>query len=68
MNYDENEYPLCDDAGICEAPEHDRGLTNCVHCGKELVEVNGVWLTWDYKDYEYPMPQGYVKLPSHNPN
>lgn len=41
------EYPTCDDTGICVAPARATGVTNCIHCGKELIQCNGQWYTWD---------------------
>ena len=38
---------ICDVAGICVAPEGEHGIASCVYCGKELVERNGQWFTWD---------------------
>ncbi len=47
----EEENPICDETGICVAPVRANGITNCIHCGKELVERNGAWYTWDM-DFE----------------
>lgn len=38
--------PVCN-YGHCEAPPTARGITNCIHCGKELHERDGAWFTWD---------------------
>ena len=53
--------PLCDMAGECEAPHDTRGLTNCIYCGKELVEKDGSWWTWDSDLHPTQNPQGYVQ-------
>jgi len=55
MSYDDE--PLCDLSGECEAKVGARGITNCIHCGKELRESNGWWYTWDADEYPYPRPQ-----------
>jgi hypothetical protein len=39
---EDNPTPCCDN-GKCEAKEGDSGTTNCIHCGGELQEVNGMW-------------------------
>jgi hypothetical protein len=48
----------CDIAGQCEAPQNSRGITNCIHCGKELVEKDGEWWTWDADLFPTQKPQG----------
>lgn len=50
------------DVGICEAPRGSSGITNCIHCGKELHEIQGEWFTWDSYRYKNPQPQDYVDL------
>lgn len=57
---DENGEPICNN-GLCEAPEGARGITNCIHCGKQLHEKDGAWYTWDADMYKYPKPQDYVR-------
>jgi hypothetical protein len=37
----------CDESGRCTASKTASGVTNCIYCGKELVEVGGSWYTWD---------------------
>ena len=46
FRYDEE--PHCDNSGLCKAPRGARDITNCIYCGKELVEINGGWYTWDW--------------------
>jgi hypothetical protein len=48
------------DVGICEALRGTSGITNCIHYGKELHEINGKWYAWDSYRYADPQPQGYV--------
>lgn len=55
-----DEDPCCDNSGQCEAPPDARGITNCIHCGKELHEKDGAWWTHDAGDYADPKPQGFV--------
>jgi hypothetical protein len=55
---------LCDISGVCCAPYgEEAGVTNCVHCGKELVKVNGQWFTWDYEYHPHPLPQSQEGKP-----
>ena len=49
--------PRCDVSGECEAPEGARGITNCIHCGKELHEKDGWWWTWDADLLPHKEPQ-----------
>ena len=51
--------PACN-YGTCDAPPMARGITNCVHCGKELHERDGAWYTWD-APADGGVPQGYVE-------
>ncbi len=37
----------CGVSGVCTAPYVASGTANCIHCGKELVEISGKWFTWD---------------------
>lgn len=38
----------CDSTGICKPHPDHRLVSNCIHCGKELVERPiGLWVTWD---------------------
>ena len=46
MSFDDDDI-LCNNSGKCEAPLDARGVTNCIHCGKELHEKDGKWFTWD---------------------
>ena len=55
-----NEDPICDSTGSCSADPSDRGISNCIHCGKELIEKDGKWFTWDADLYKNPRPQGYI--------
>lgn len=57
---DEENDVHCDNSGQCEAPRGARGITNCIHCGKELHEKNGEWFTWDADMQESPKSQGPV--------
>ena len=43
---DEAGNPLCD-SGNCKAPWGARDITNCVYCGKELIQRGLAWYTWD---------------------
>jgi hypothetical protein len=52
-----DEDPACDNAGKCVAPKGAKGITNCVHCGKELIEREGRWYTWDVDMHEMQTPQ-----------
>ena len=49
--------PLCNISGRCQAPSGARGITNCIHCGKELRERDGQWWTWDADTTPNPQPQ-----------
>lgn len=51
------EHPCCDYSGTCEAAPDAAGITNCIHCGKELHQRDGEWWTWDAENYENPRPQ-----------
>lgn len=44
-----DEEVICDDVtGVCVAPSYATGITNCIYCGKELVQhADGNWYTWD---------------------
>ena len=44
---DKDKEPACDVSGKCVAPRGAKGSTNCVYCGKELVQRGGKWFTWD---------------------
>jgi hypothetical protein len=50
----------CDNSGRCMAPVGVRSITNCIYCGKELIEIMGAWFTWDYEFFDDPQPQDYV--------
>lgn len=56
----EEEEPICNN-GHCEAPKDARGITNCVHCGKELRESDGYWWTYDAEKSPHPVPQDVVR-------
>ena len=43
----DEEEPACDISGRCVAPKGAKGITNCIYCGKELLERKGKWYTWD---------------------
>lgn len=53
--------PQCDISGRCQAASGDRGISNCIHCGKELCESDGFWWTWDANFYSDPKPQCPVR-------
>jgi dCMP deaminase len=38
----------CDISGICIPVSTSGNSSECVHCGKELVKINGEWKTWDF--------------------
>lgn len=57
---EDDEDPVCGVVGRCEAPKDARGITNCIHCGKELHEKAGEWWTYDADNYPDPQSQGYV--------
>lgn len=38
---------MCDNSGRCTADSEAKGSTNCIYCGKELIQRNGQWFTWD---------------------
>jgi hypothetical protein len=54
------------DTGNCEAPKGSRSITNCIHCGGELIEENGIWYHWSSFNNGVLMqgaqPQDYVTL------
>lgn len=52
--------PICGIVGQCQAGKGDRGITNCIHCGKELHEKDGQWYTHDADQYQNPVPQDRV--------
>ena len=54
---DADQEPACDISGRCVAPKGASGSTNCVFCGKELVERNGRWYTWDADMHGEQTPQ-----------
>ncbi len=49
--------PLCEISGRCEAPDDAHDTANCIHCGKELRERDGLWWTWDADFFPNPQPQ-----------
>lgn len=56
----------CDVSGRCEAPDSADGISNCIHCGKELWENGGVWYTHDAVDQDgspmtHAKPQSYSR-------
>lgn len=51
-----DEKPECWDS-TCEAREGSRGITLCIHCGAELLEINGFW--YHYSQFE----NGLLKSP-----
>lgn len=53
--------PLCDISGRYEAPRGARDSTNCIHCGKELVERDGQWWTWDADMHESQQSQDPIE-------
>jgi hypothetical protein len=58
----DHEEPCCNNSGRCEAADGEHGITNCIHCGKELRERDGQWWTWDATDHPDPQPQGYSTI------
>jgi hypothetical protein len=42
-----SEEPFCVGVGSCSAREGAKGITNCIHCGKELHQRGNQWFTWD---------------------
>lgn len=52
-----DEEPCCHESGRCQAMAGERGITGCIHCGKELHEYGGYWWTWDAVLYPSPKPQ-----------
>jgi hypothetical protein len=55
----------CHHSGQCVAAADDRGLSNCIYCGKELREKGGEWWTWDADQYSDPKPQAQDSSPKH---
>jgi len=52
---------VCCDHGNCQARPGVKGITNCIHCGGELREVDGSWYHWSQFDAEeLGEPQDYV--------
>lgn len=54
------------DTNTCQAPEGATGITSCVYCGGELIEVNGLWYHWSSFDNQGNLFKGaevqdYVK-------
>ena len=43
----DDDEPACEIVGKCVAPKEAKGSTNCIFCGKELVQRSGKWYTWD---------------------
>ena len=52
-----NPEPCCNISGTCEAPSFAEGTTNCIHCGKELIRIDGRWFTWEAALASDPRPQ-----------
>lgn len=53
---DEDE-PACNVSGRCVAPKGEKGITNCLYCGKELRQgADGKWYTWDADMFEGQIP------------
>ncbi len=51
----------CDATGLCKALEGSKVITNCIYCGKELIEKDGKWYTWDADFHtDDPVVQDYV--------
>ena len=48
---------VCDTTGKCVAPAGSRVICNCLYCGKELFEKDGVWWTWDANLHKTPQAQ-----------
>jgi hypothetical protein len=38
------------DTNTCQAREGATGITSCVYCGGELIEVDGLWYHWSSFD------------------
>lgn len=57
---EDNPNPCCD-MGRCEAPKGTSDVTNCIHCGGELIEKDGAWYHHSQFDCdELGDPQDYV--------
>jgi hypothetical protein len=52
--------PFCDGVGSCSAAPGTTGITNCIHCGKELHQRGDQWFTWD-APADGGRPQDYVR-------
>lgn len=55
-----SETPCCD-YGNCQAIKGTRGVTMCIHCGGELIEIEGKW--YHHSQFEHDVlgqPQDYV--------
>lgn len=48
------EDPCCGFSGQCEPDPEAKGITNCIHCGKELHEIAGEWWAHDAPDHPQP--------------
>jgi len=46
---DDDQTPCCWN-GECEAPKNAQGISMCIHCGAEMLEVNGLWYHWSQFD------------------
>jgi len=57
MSDSEDEEPTCDITGLCEAELDAKGISNCIHCGKELIQRDGQWWTWDADMFPDRLPQ-----------
>lgn len=43
-----NDDPECNISGECQPYEGSKKISNCIHCGKELIrDENGEWKTWE---------------------
>ncbi len=55
--WSEEDDPRCHATGRCTAPVGASGCCSCRWCGKELVQRDGAWHTWDASQVRDPQPQ-----------
>ena len=48
---------LCDIGGRCTPAPTTSNVSNCIYCGKELVQKDGKWYTWDADLHPHQSPQ-----------
>lgn len=51
--------PECEN-GHCQSDEGFHSICNCIHCGAELLALNGFWYHWTSFDLEGNLIDGAI--------